>query len=106
MLPVLKVLKERGLFFVDSRTTPRSVGLAVAERLGVKSVARNVFLDNEQDIVEIKKQLRAAVQLSRSKGGVIAICHPHPATIQALKEALPELQSAGVSFIPVGELVR
>ena len=106
MLPVLQVLKDRGLYFVDSRTTPRSVAFAMAERLGVKTATRNVFLDNEQDVAAIKKQLYAAAKLARAKGGVIAICHPHPATIQALREGLPELQSSGIRFVTAGELVR
>jgi polysaccharide deacetylase 2 family uncharacterized protein YibQ len=106
MLPVLKVLKGRGQFFIDSRTTPRSTGFAVAERLGVKTAARNVFLDNQQDVAAIKKQLYSAAEMSRRKGGVIAICHPHAATIAALKEGMPELQRAGITFVSAGELVR
>lgn len=106
MLPVLKVLKERGQYFIDSKTTPRSTGYAVAERLGVKAAARNVFLDNVQDVAAIKKQLYSAAEMSKRKGGVIAICHPHPATIAALKEAMPELQRSGISFVSAGELVR
>lgn len=106
MLPVLKVLKGRGQFFIDSRTTPGSTGFAVAERLGVKTASRNVFLDNLQDVAAIKKQLYAAAEMSRRKGGVIAICHPHAATIAALKEGMPELQRAGITFVSAGELVR
>jgi len=106
MLPVLKVLKGRGLFFIDSLTTPKSKGSAVAESLGVKSAVRNVFLDNQQDVVAIKKQLYAAAEMSRRKGGVVAICHPHSTTITALKEALPELQRAGIKFVSAGDFVR
>ena len=106
MLPVLQVLKAKGLYFVDSRTTPRSVGFATAERLGVKTATRNVFLDNEQDVAAIRKQLYAAAKLARVKGGVIAICHPHPATIKALQETLPALQDNGIKFVTAGELVR
>jgi len=106
MLPVLKVLKGKGLFFIDSLTTPQSKGISVAESLGVKSAVRNIFLDNQQDVVAIKRQLYAAAEMSRRKGGVIAICHPHPATIAALKEAMPELQRAGITFVSAGEFVR
>lgn len=106
MLPVLKVLKGRGLFFIDSLTTPRSKGVAVADSLGVKTAVRNVFLDNQQDVAAIKKQLYAAAEMSRRKGGIIAICHPHKTTIAALKEAMPELQRDGITFVPAGDLVR
>lgn len=106
MLPVLKVLKERGLFFIDSRTSPGSTGYAAAERLGIKAATRNVFLDNQQDVAAIKKQLYAAAEMARKNGGVIAICHPHKATIAALKEAMPELGTAGIKFVSARELVR
>lgn len=106
MEPVLKVLKGRGLFFVDSRTSPRSTGYAGSIRLGIKTASRDVFLDNEQDVAAIKKQLFVAADISRKKGGVIAICHPHAATIAALKEAMPELQRSGITFVSAGELVR
>ncbi|NVN99205.1 MAG: divergent polysaccharide deacetylase family protein [Geobacteraceae bacterium] len=106
MIPVLNVLRDKGLFFIDSRTSPKSKGLAVAERLGVKSGTRNVFLDNEQDVAAIKRQLVAAAEMAKRKGGVIAICHPHAATIAALKEAMPELQAGGITFVPAAELVR
>ena len=106
MSPVLKVLKKHGLFFIDSRTSPLSKGFELSRKLGLKSATRNVFLDNEQDVAAIKKQLNVASGMARRKGGVIAICHPHPATIAALKEAVPELQKAGIRFVPARELVR
>jgi len=107
MLPVLQVLKERGLFFIDSRTTPRSTAFALAGRLGVKTATRNVFLDNEQDVAAIRKQLYAAAEMARRKGGgVIAICHPHHATIKALQMTLPELKKSGINFVAAGDLVR
>lgn len=106
MVPVMNVLRDRGLFFVDSRTSPKSTGVAVAGRIGVRSGTRNVFLDNEQDVAAIKKQLLAAAEMSKRKGGVIAICHPHPATIAALREAMPELQAGGIRFVPAAEIVR
>jgi polysaccharide deacetylase 2 family uncharacterized protein YibQ len=106
MSPVLTVLKKHGLFFIDSRTTPKSRGFELSRKMGIKSGTRNVFLDNEQDVGAIRKQLNSAAALARKRGGVIAICHPHPATIAALKEAVPELQKNGIRFVPAGELVR
>lgn len=107
MLPVLQVLKEKGMFFIDSRTTPRSTGFALAERLGVKTATRNVFLDNELDVAAISRQLYAAAEMARKKGsGVIAICHPHQSTIKALQDTLPELKRSGIRFVAAGDLVR
>ncbi|WP_240732206.1 divergent polysaccharide deacetylase family protein [Geobacter sp. FeAm09] len=106
MRTVLEVLKGRGLFFVDSVTTPKTVGLRLAREMGVKTAKRNVFLDNEQDGAYIRGQLAQAVRLARKNGSAIAICHPHPATIATLAEALPTLAGQGITLVPVSRLVR
>lgn len=106
MLPVLAVLKENGLFFIDSKTSSKSVGYNLAMKMGVPAGARNVFLDNEQDVEAVKKQLREAARLANKRGSAIAICHPHPGTMQALKELMPILQREGINFVYAAQLVR
>lgn len=104
--PVLEALKGRGLFFVDSVTTPASAGPRLALELGVKSARRQVFLDNEQNQAYIRGQLNQAVRQARKNGSAIAICHPHPATIQALTTLLPGLEQQGITLVPASRLVR
>lgn len=106
MATVLQALKEKDLFFIDSVTSADSAGLRVAQRIGMRSARRNVFLDNEQERGYILGQLNQAVRLARKNGSAIAICHPHPATIAALAAALPALSSQGVQLVPVSQLVR
>jgi polysaccharide deacetylase 2 family uncharacterized protein YibQ len=106
MNAVLQVLKMNNLFFIDSVTSPESTGWRVAQKLGVRSARRNVFLDNEQERGYILGQLNQAVRLARKSGAAIAICHPHPATIAALAAALPGLEQQGVQLVPASELVR
>ncbi|NTV48283.1 MAG: divergent polysaccharide deacetylase family protein [Geobacteraceae bacterium] len=106
MKNVLLDLKKNNLFFVDSLTSPDSVGFRVAQQLGVKSARRNVFLDNEQERGYILGQLNQAVRMARKNGSAIAICHPHPATIAALAAALPALTRQGVKLVPVSQLVK
>ncbi len=106
MRTVLNTLKGRGLFFVDSVTSPRTVGMRLAQELGMKTARRSVFLDNEQDNAYISGQLDQAVRLAKKSGGAIAICHPHPATIRALEAALPGLARQGITLVPASQLVR
>jgi uncharacterized protein len=101
---VLKVLKGKGVFFVDSRTSPASVGYETAKALGLRCAARQVFLDNVQDETAIGKQLAQAAGIARKRGAAIAICHPHPATIRALKALLPELSRNGITFVHASAL--
>lgn len=106
MRSVLETLKEKGLFFVDSVTTPQTVGIRLSREIGVKSGRRNVFLDNEQERGYILGQLNQAVRQAKKNGAAIAICHPHKATISALASALPGLAAQGVTLTTASKLVR
>ena len=106
MRVVLEMLKGKGLFFIDSVTTPRSVGQSLAREIGVKTGKRDVFLDNEQNSAYIRGQLAQAIRMAKKNGSAIAICHPHPATIATLAETLPTLASQGITLVPVSHLVR
>ncbi|GFO70296.1 hypothetical protein GMLC_38750 [Geomonas limicola] len=101
---VLKVLQGKGVFFVDSMTSPSSAGLRTAKALGIRCAARQVFLDNVQDEALIGKQLAQAAAIARKRGSAIAICHPHPATIRALRAMMPQLAREGITFVHASEL--
>jgi hypothetical protein len=103
---VLSFLKGKGLFFIDSKTTPHSVGYSLAREMGLESASRNVFIDNVQDVAAIKVQLEQLAAISRRNGSAIGICHPHKTTISALTTLLPELQRSGIKFVYVADLVR
>lgn len=105
MAVVLGALKERGMFFLDSKTSAISVGEALARELGVRTASRAVFLDNIQNVGYITKQIRQAAAMARKRGSAIAIGHPHPATIQALAAELPKLRDEGITFVYASSLV-
>jgi len=106
MLPVLEIMKQKGLFFVDSRTSSSSVGYSMAVRMGMHAGTRNIFLDNEPTVDKVKAQLLEAARMANKRGSVIAICHPHPGTILALQEMMPVLQRGGITFVSAAQLVR
>lgn len=106
MAALMPALKERDLFFVDSRTTAKTVACDEARKANVRSASRNVFLDDTQTVEAVKQQLALAVRDARAKGFAIAIGHPHPATLQALQEILPQLEAHGISLVFVSELVQ
>jgi polysaccharide deacetylase 2 family uncharacterized protein YibQ len=103
---IMPALRERGLFFVDSRTTSTSVAYLAAHRAGVPAASRDVFLDDTQDVAAIHHQLQLAVRDARMHGAAIAIGHPHPTTLQVLSEYLPELQRQGISLVFASQVVR
>jgi polysaccharide deacetylase 2 family uncharacterized protein YibQ len=104
---LMPVLREHRLFYVDSRTTAATVAYDAAQRAGVQSGFRNVpFLDDVAEVTAVSKQLRLALREAGEKGAAIAIGHPHPATLKALAEVLPEANSKGVLLVLASELVH
>jgi hypothetical protein len=104
---LMPVLRSHNLFYIDSRTTAATVAYDTAQRFGVRSAFRNVpFLDDVAEVGAVRKQLQLALRDALKKGDAIAIGHPHPATLQALREVLPEAKSQGVQLVFVSELVH
>jgi hypothetical protein len=103
---VLDEVKNAGLYFVDSVTTPDSVALGLAREIGLKSSGRRVFLDNERDTELIKAAIRRTIKIARERGQAVAICHPYPETIAALSDMKPEFTDAGVELVFASGVVR
>ncbi len=105
MRVVMQELAKRGLFFVDSLTTPKSKARQTALSQGVPYLERHIFLDNEQDLLATLFQLRKAEGLALRQGLAIAIGHPYPTTLEALSLWASE-RDRRVRLISLGELVR
>lgn len=106
MNDVIGVFKERHMFFIDSMTSPTSVGAATARAMDVPSASRAVFLDNQATVPYVEGQLRATIARALKYGTAIAIGHPNPQTDQALVEMIPEMKAAGIDFVPAQSLVE
>lgn len=106
MKDVLAVLKSHDLFFVDSRTNAKSVGSADAQGDGVPTASRDVFLDNQADVVYTESMLERAVAIAKRNGSAIAIGHPKPTTLAAIRAMYPKMQAEGVRFVLAQELVH
>jgi len=104
MRVVLKELKARGYYFLDSLTDSRSVAYRVASRLGMKCFRRDVFLDNSKDVKYILHQLDALGRLARKRGYAVAIGHPSRATLLALRQGLPKLEKSNIKVVPLSQL--
>lgn len=105
MESILRTVGEQGLFFVDSRTSSRSVVAQTAGELGVPYGVNDLFIDNENDPEQIKGQLRAGLSLAQRRGYAVVIGHVRPATAQALWEMVPELLSSGVELVPISRVL-
>jgi Uncharacterized protein conserved in bacteria len=106
---VLAVCKERGLFFLDSRTTFKTVVPKVTQELGVPALANNVFLDDVYTEQHVAKQMTIARKHLESHETCIVIGHvgpPGKKTAAVLKASIPAMQSDGrVQFVKLTNLV-
>jgi hypothetical protein len=106
MQALMPALRQRGLFFVDSRTDAKTVAYDMAERAGVPAASRKVFLDDDASRDAILRQLALAARDAQRDGFTIAIGHPRPATITALAEGVPPLEARGIHLVFASELVH
>lgn len=106
MRGVLQILKEQGLFFIDSRTTADSIAIVEAKKIGIAHAGRDVFLDNGINEEDIRRQIRKLVKIALAEGSAIGICHPHLETVAALKMEAPSFAAAGVTLVAASALVQ
>jgi uncharacterized protein len=107
MSELMPLLHAHKLFFIDSRTSAASFAYEAAQSAGVRSAFRNVpFLDDVSEVGAIRRQLDLAASDARERGEAIAIGHPHPATLRALAEFLPQAEAEGIRLVHASDLVH
>lgn len=106
MKTVLSQVKQRHLYFLDSRVTPHSLAGGLARQMRVPFAERAVFLDHRPGAASIRQQLLKLAEEASRSGSAIGIGHDRAETIQVLEEALAALERAGYTLVPVSELVE
>lgn len=105
MAMLMATLQQRHLFFLDSRTNPRTLAAATAQRAGLASLSRDIFLDDDPSPAAVAKQFAAALALARKQGSVVIIGHPHRSTLELLERELPRLGKLGIAWIDIGQMI-
>ena len=98
-------LQRRHKFFVDSRTSAQTVAAAEAQKIGLASVSRDVFLDDVRTEQAITTQLETAIKLARKQGSAVMIGHPYPQTLAVLERELPKLKAQGIDWIDIRQMI-
>ena len=105
MAVVASVLKNKNKFFLDSRTSSKTVGENTMRSVGVPTARRHIFLDNDLSIENISKQLDKLVIVAEKKGLAIGIGHVKGNTLKVLEEKIPALVEQGFEFKFLSQVV-
>jgi hypothetical protein len=101
MKEALSVVRDEGLFFVDSLTTNRSTGYNTAKTMHISAVRRNFFIDNIQEETFIHLQLKKLKRLALRHGRAIGIGHPFPETAKIVNQFVKEINTTNISMVPI-----
>jgi len=102
---IFSILKKRNLFFIDSRTSVKTVCKPSARLFQIPFAQRDVFLDHLQEPDFIRKQIKELIRIAQRHGHAVGIGHPHTTTYEILREMMPGLQKK-VKLVPASEIVH
>jgi polysaccharide deacetylase 2 family uncharacterized protein YibQ len=95
----------KGTYFIDSRTTSKSIAGTMARELDIRTASRSVFLDDVQSESAIRRQLAELAEEASVRGVAVGIGHIYPVTVKVLGEEVPALRSKGFRFIRASTMV-
>lgn len=103
---LMQELGRRGdLYFIDSRTTTKSVASEYAVRHGVPHLDRDIFLDPDYSLPTLRRQFDRFIDIASRHGRAIAIAHPHPRTLEFIRQNISELKRKDIELVPVSTLL-
>lgn len=93
------------MYFIDSRTSTKSVAATIASEYHIPNMERDVFLDPDFRPETIRRQFDRFLDVAGKQGYAIAIAHPHSVTLTFIYNHLSELEAQGIKLVPVSRLI-
>jgi len=104
---LMNELSKRGnLYFVDSKTSKKSIAEKIAVEYKIPNLSRDFFLDPDSNKGTLRTQFDRFIKKAGQQGYALAIAHPYPETIKFLKAHLKELEEHGIKLLPVSQLIQ
>ena len=104
MEAVLELCREKNIYFLDSRTSSKSVVPQIAKKLNMNIWERAVFLDNKKDKAYMKKQIIEGLEIASQRGEAIMIGHVFTVDLAILlKEMYSDLTQEGYTFSTISK---
>lgn len=106
MVPILDELKDRGLLFVDARSSARSVATLLASERRVPRAINDRFLDaREVSRANVDARLEEVVRIAEEAGVSVAIGQAFPVTIERIREWTDSLDRSRIVLAPISAVV-
>jgi len=102
---LMKNIAANELFFIDSRTTSKTVAEKIAQQYDLPNTRRNVFLDHDHNPKAINYQFNRLIKLAKKYGSAVGIGHPFELTLTILEKRIPELENHGIKLISASQLI-
>ncbi len=105
MSKALGIVRQKGLYFVDSLTTRHSKAFDTAQHLQIATRKRDLFIDAAAHTETIFKQLVRLKRRATLFGTAIGIGHPYPETLTALQRFVQGNYQQGVAMVYASDLM-
>ena len=106
MTVLASVLKDRGKYFIDSRTSSLTIGEKTMISFGVPTARRNIFLDNNNDLDKIEEQLNKLANSAKKNGVAVGLGHARKNTLSVIRNVVPGLLEKGFVFQFASQVVK
>lgn len=106
MTVLASVLKDRGKYFIDSRTSSLTIGEKTMISFGVPTARRNIFLDNNNDLDRIEEQMNKLANSAKKNGVAVGLGHARKNTLSVLEKVVPDLLDKGFVFQFASQVVK
>lgn len=106
MTVLASVLKDRGKYFIDSRTSSLTIGEKTMISFGVPTARRNIFLDNNNDLDKIEEQMNKLANSAKKNGVAVGLGHARKNTLSVLEKVVPDLLDKGFVFQFASQVVK
>jgi polysaccharide deacetylase 2 family uncharacterized protein YibQ len=105
LTPVLSLLSEKGLIFVDSLAgTGRSVVSHISKQTQTPYVPVDLKIDDALSETEIDKQLRALEIISKEFGYAVGTLSPYPLSLKKITEWSQTLRRNNIALTPISSI--
>jgi len=105
LLPFLGEVGERGLFYLDDGSSPRSRAAGIGEALHVPVLSADRILDRSRAAADIENELAALEAIARTSGLAIGVASAFPASVETIARWVREAESRGIVVVPASAAI-